>query len=159
MNAGYGLKFSRNINSCQQFKLPIIQLAHIMKVFVFIACIVCFIRNLATLNYYHCNDLDPDYPYCSSKQTVEVCDERLTFCATYDFSDQDKRYTGCGNESCIEKGCAGSRFCKEPGTFGEDGSYQKLYSHGKFTVECCKGDLCNTFSSAYVCKKNLLLCI
>lgn len=129
-----------------------------MKVFVFIACIVCFIRDSAALECHHCSDLDHEDPYCSSKQAVEVCDEWITFCATFNFSAQDTRYTGCEKgESCIEKGCDDGRFC--PGTFGEDGSYRKFYSYGKFTVECCKGDFCNSFSSACVCKKNLLLYI
>ena len=125
-----------------------------MKVFViFLVFIVCFIRSLAGLKCYICNDMTPyRSTNCSSGPIVEVCHESYSsFCATAYNSRYHESYYDCGEQgSCIEKACTGTNFCKGPGTFDLEGSY------GKFTVECCEGDLCNSFSSALICQANLL---
>ena len=125
-----------------------------MKVFViFIVFIICFIRSLTGLKCYTCDDMRPyRSTNCSTGPIVEVCEEPYSnFCATaYNFRDQGPYYNCGEQENCREQGCSGTHFCKEPGTFEMEGTY------GKFTVECCEGDLCNSFSSALICQANLL---
>ena len=124
-----------------------------MKGFVIFAfCVICFTSNSAGLKCYQCDDRNPYEPDCSSDPAVEVCDERSTFCATVSNKNDESAYEKCGGEkeNCVQKWCIGARLCKEPGTFVVERFYQN------YTVTCCKGDLCNAFSSAYICKMNLL---
>ena len=135
--------------------MPIVQLKRIMKLFViFTLCIACFIHSLAGLKCYTCDDIQPNLSTnCSSGPVVEVCEEQYSsFCAiAYNYRDQGPYYNCGEQENCREQGCTGTNYCKEEGTFEVEGM---LY--GKFTIECCEGDLCNSFSSAHICKANLL---
>ena len=114
--------------------------------------IFCFISVSAGLKCYECFDVSPGQSTnCSSDAAVKVCGEGSTFCVTATIKSGYGPYSGCGERNCVIKGCMDSEYCPEPGTFEVEESY------GNFTLDCCSGDLCNTFSSAHVCKENLLI--
>ena len=122
-----------------------------MKDFVvFIFYIICFISASAGLKCYECDDVYY-MTNCSSDSLVRVCDEESTFCVTATSKSEQGPYSDCGERSCVGKGCVGSDYCPGPGTF------EVTESYGTFTFNCCEGDLCNMFSSAHVCKDNLLI--
>ena len=123
-------------------------------VVIFTIYIICFISSSTGLKCYECDDGYPRYSTnCSLDPVVEVCHERKTFCVSAVAKSGKGPYRNCGDKNnCMVKGCVSPDVCTEPGTF----EYEEP-GYGNFTLTCCKGDLCNNFSSAYLCKKNLLL--
>ena len=122
-------------------------------VVIFTIYIICFINSSTGLKCYECDDVDQHYANCSSDPVVKVCDERKTLCATVVAKSGQGPYRNCDDEHyCTVKYCVGPDVCREPGTF----EYE-VVGFGNFTYTCCEGDLCNNFSSAHLCKKNLLL--
>ena len=148
------------------------QFLQIMKTFViFTVSIISFISSSAGLKCYHCDDIYTDGTTgCSSNDAVvEVCKKRVHsaknpgkwFCVTVTINSgaapdpRSHQYKTCGDEErCTQKGCSYRRHkrCEEAGT------YELAKSYGNFTVSCCEGDLCNTYSSAQACRNNLLYC-
>ena len=120
---------------------------------IFTVYIFCFISTSTGLKCYECNDVYQRFANCSSDPLVKVCDETRTLCATAVVKSGQSPYRNCDDEnSCTLKDCVGPDVCTEPGTF----EYEEV-GLGNFTLTCCEGDLCNNFSSAHLCKKNLLL--
>ena len=122
-------------------------------VVIFTVYIICFVSSSTGLKCYECDDAYQDYANCSSDPVVKVCDERKTFCVSAVAKSGQGPYSNCDDENnCMIKGCVGPDTCTTPGTF----EYEEPV-FGNFTLTCCEGDLCNNFSSAHLCKKNLLL--
>ena len=124
-----------------------------MKGFViFVFYITVYISNSYGLKCYECHDMYTKHlTNCSSDPVVKVCDPRSTFCVTAASKSERGPCSNCGEINCVVKHCD-SKYCPERGTFKIDSP-----SLGNFTFNCCEGDLCNVFSSAHVCKVNLLI--
>ena len=163
MNRKCEKKGKKSVVQNRKFKLTIIRFEHIMEGFViFTVFIICFISSSAGLKCYRCNDAYPGYNNCSSEDlVVEACRYKRYgkfFCVTATTKSgapYKYYYEKCEDrDQCTLKGCnhIGLKLCKEPGTF------EVTRWYGNFTVTCCEGDLCNSFSSAHLCKQNLLHC-
>ena len=121
---------------------------------IFAGYIICIISSSSGLKCHECNDVLFDHEnatVCSSNPAVQVCNEDEHFCATATFKN-DQTFIHCGeNDYCIMKACEGTDYCKEEGTF----EHQQWYAN--LSVECCRGEFCNSFSSAHV-NKNYFRC-
>ena len=108
----------------------------------------------AGLKCYDCSDDAPNFQ-CDFNATVLHCHKSYEFCATYYYKNPNISGYGCGNNHyCIQKKCAwyGTE-CNDSGTF----EVFDPVDNENFTVNCCKGDLCNRSSSAQYLYHNMLL--
>ena len=62
---------------------------------------------------------------------------------------------GANAQSCLEKGCIGHEMCNETETLKI--SYRPDYDYdGGYTIDCCEGDLCNSFSLPHSSGQSIL---
>ena len=144
----------------QKIQMPVIRLLRIVKGFVifFTVHVAFFVSSSDGLKCYECSD---DYSFylsanvylsanCSAAQVYE-CKEFSDFCGTAISANNQSSSTNCGKrDKCVVKGCAHENFCAKP----------PIETAGlSFNMTCCKGDLCNSFSSARLYETNLFSCI
>ena len=99
------------------------------------------------------NTSEPSVQVCQGNYWSDYYDYGLhdpTVCATVTFKNGEIPNKECGDaEFCTEKGCIGTSYCKELGTFEH---HHPGWSDVKAAVSCCEEDLCNVDSSAKTCK-------
>ena len=123
-------------------------------IFVFSVLVFNFVSRSAGLMCYECNDYIPEFE-CNQTTSFSKCHKKYEFCATYYYKNDEQLYFHCEDrEYCIQKRCARplNDHCKASGTFeGVD------YDGEHFTVDCCKGDLCNRPSSSHYFNHKILV--
>ena len=113
-----------------------------MRLILFFAITLVFCIEISTcIKCYECSDDNPNYKCDLSHSLTGKCMHNYNFCFTAYHEN-----SVCGNDAqkCVEKDCIGPEFCNKAGTFTmEYPSFSDL--NGTFTIDCCEGDLCNSF--------------
>ena len=121
----------------------------VCSIFVFI-----FINISSGLKCYECNDYISGFE-CNHTTSFFRCHKKYELCATYYYKNEEHPYLNCGErDRCVQKHCARHTYdhCERSGTFEVVDVDEE-----HFTVDCCKGDLCNRPSSAQYVNHNVLL--
>ena len=124
-------------------------------IFVYTVLVFIFINRSTGIKCHECDDYTSGFE-CNITTSFSDCHKKYELCATYYYQNDKRLYYICGQtDLCVQKRCARHAidYCGGPGIFEVIDHVDKK----EFTVDCCKGDLCNRPSSAQYLNHNMLL--